>query len=275
MKAKYVALAVFLTAVTALNSSCKIKQTTNPVEKIILIETSLGNIKVKLYNETPQHRDNFVKLVKEGFYNGLIFHRVIKDFMVQGGDPQSRNPQPNKQYGSGGPNYTIPAELNATLIHKKGALSAARTGDQVNPEKRSSGSQFYIVQGKKWNDEELDRVEMSISQQPLQAIFNKIIADEEQKLTAQGAKINRDSLVDIARRQVLAKWDTMEKFKYTPEQREAYKTLGGTPHLDGSYTIFGETIEGLDVIDKIAAVKTASGDRPVQDVMIIKMTVLK
>jgi len=275
MKAKYAALAVFLSVVTALNSSCQTKQTKNPVEKIILIETSLGNIKVKLYNETPQHRDNFVKLVNEGFYNGLIFHRVIKNFMVQGGDPQSRNPQPNKQYGSGGPSYTIPAEFNPTLIHKKGALAAARTGDQINPEKRSSGSQFYIVQGKKLSDQELDQMEMSISQQPLQAMFNKIIADEEQKLTAQGAKISYDSLVDIARKQVLAKWDTMEKFKYTPEQREAYKALGGTPLLDGSYTIFGETIEGLDVVDKIAAVETAPGDRPVQDVMIIKMTVLK
>jgi len=226
MKAKHVALAVFLTAATALNSFCQPKKQNNKTveEKIILIETSLGSLKVKLYNETPQHRDNFLKLVNEGFYDGLIFHRVIKNFMIQGGDPQSRNPQPGRQYGSGGPDYTIPAEFNTAFIHKKGALSAARTGDQVNPEKRSSGSQFYIVQGKKMSDQELDQ---------------------------------------------------MGKLKYTPEQRNVYKTVGGTPFLDGGYTVFGETIEGLDVIDKIAAVETSSGDRPVQDVMILKMTVAK
>ncbi len=279
MKVKHIALAVFLITAASLTSfsqpKSKKQQNKKPVEKIVLIETSLGSIKVKLYNETPEHRDNFVKLAEEGFYDSLIFHRVIKDFMVQGGDPQSRNPQPGKQYGAGGPDYTIPAEFNPALIHKKGALSAARTGDQVNPEKRSSGSQFYIVQGKILNDQELDQMEMNVSQQPLQAMFNKIIADEEQKLMAQGVKINYDSLVDVARQQVLAHWETMEKFKYTPEQREAYKTLGGTPFLDGGYTVFGETIEGLDVVDSIANVQTAPGDRPVQDVFIVKMTVLK
>ncbi len=276
MKVKHAALAVFLIVAATLNSSCLTKkQNKKPVEKTILIETSLGNIKVKLYNETPEHRDNFLKLAEEGFYNGLIFHRVIKDFMIQGGDPQSRNPQPGKQYGAGGPDYTVPAEFNNTLIHKKGALSAARTGDQVNPEKRSSGSQFYIVQGKPSTDAELDQMEMNVSQQPLQAMFNKIVMDEAQKLQIQGKEVNYDSLVDIARQQVMAQWETMEKFKYTPEQREAYKTLGGTPFLDGGYTVFGETIEGLDIIDKIANVKTLPGDRPAEDVMIIKMTVLK
>jgi cyclophilin family peptidyl-prolyl cis-trans isomerase len=276
MKAKHIALAVFLIATAGINSFCQTKkQSKKPVEKVILIETSLGSIKVKLYNETPQHRDNFLKLAEEGFYDSLIFHRVIKDFMVQAGDPQSRNPQPGKQYGMGGTNYTIPAEFNTALIHKKGALSAARTGDQVNPEKRSSGSQFYIVQGKTCSDPELDQMEMNVSQQPLQAMFNKIIADEEQKLLAQGVKINYDSLVEVARQQVMAKWESMEKFKYTPEQREIYKTIGGTPFLDGGYTVFGETIEGLDIIDKIANVQTLPGDRPAEDVMILKMTVLK
>ena len=277
MKAKHAALAVFLTVTAAFNSSCQIKKQNNKAvqEKIILIETNLGNIKVKLYNETPQHRDNFVKLVNEGYYNGLIFHRVIKDFMVQGGDPQSRNPQPGRQYGSGGPDYTVPAEFNTAFIHKKGALSAARTGDQVNPEKRSSGSQFYIVQGKKMSDPELDQMEVNVSQQPLQAMFHKIVTDRAQALTAQGVEVNYDALVDEVRQQVLATWETMDKFKYSPTAREVYKTLGGTPFLDGGYTVFGETIEGLDVIDKIAAVETAPGDRPVQDVVILKMTVVK
>ncbi|MDR1416530.1 MAG: peptidylprolyl isomerase [Prevotellaceae bacterium] len=244
------------------------------MEKIVLIETTLGSIKVKLYNETPQHRDNFLKLAEEGFYDSLIFHRVIKGFMVQAGDPASRNPQPDQRYGAGGPGYTIPAEINpAQLIHKKGALSAARTGDQVNPEKRSSGSQFYIVQGRVASDPELEQTEVSIGQQPLQSMFSQMLAEEIQKLQAQGLPINQDSLVNDVRQKILARWESMEKFKYTPEQREIYKTAGGTPFLDGAYTVFGEVVEGLDVVDKIADVETQPGDRPTSDVLIVKMTV--
>jgi cyclophilin family peptidyl-prolyl cis-trans isomerase len=188
-------------------------QTGTQTEPIFLIKTSFGNIKVKLYNETPQHRDNFIKLVKEGFYNGSIFHRVINQFMIQGGGAKN---------GTEDVGYTIPAEFNAKFIHKKGALAAARMPDQVNPNKASSGSQFYIVQGRKFSDAELDGIEQRINK------------------------------------------------KFTPEEREAYKTIGGTPHLDGAYTIFGEVIEGMDVIDKIAAAKTAAGDKPLED---IKMTI--
>ncbi|MDR3367326.1 MAG: peptidylprolyl isomerase [Prevotellaceae bacterium] len=244
------------------------------MEKTVLIETSLGSIRVKLYNETPQHRDNFLKLAGEGFYDSLIFHRVIKDFMVQAGDPDSRNPQPGQRYGTGGTGYTIPAEINpAQFIHKKGALSAARTGDQVNPERRSSGSQFYIVQGRLPGDEELTQTEVRISQQPLQSMFNQMFSEKLQALQAQGAAINQDSLLSDVRQKVMEKWDSMEKFSYTPEQREAYKTGGGTPFLDGAYTVFGEVVDGLDVVDKIAAVETQPGDRPVQDVFIVKMKV--
>lgn len=184
----------------------------------VIIKTSYGDIKIRLYDETPLHRDNFIKLVKEGYYNDLLFHRVINSFMIQGGDPNSRNAQPGQQLGMGGPGYTIPAEIDTNLIHKKGVLSAARMGDNVNPKRESSGSQFYIVQGKTYNDNELDMMESRMGR------------------------------------------------KYTPEQRQAYKTIGGTPHLDGSYTVFGEVIEGLDVVDKIAAVKTLPGDRPQVDV---------
>jgi cyclophilin family peptidyl-prolyl cis-trans isomerase len=273
MKTKSIALTVFLTAAATIITFCQTKNTKS-VEKIVLIETSLGSIKVKLYNETPEHRDNFIKLVEEGFYDSLIFHRVIKDFMVQAGDPSSRNPQPNQRYGAGGPGYTIPAEIKpAQFIHKKGALSAARTGDQVNPEKRSSGSQFYIVQGKVSNDQELTQTELNISQQPLQSMFNQMLAEELQKLQAAGVKVNHDSLVNDVRQKILAQWESMEKFKYTPEQREIYKTDGGTPFLDGAYTVFGEVVEGLDVVDKIAGVETQPGDRPTQDVFIVKMTV--
>jgi cyclophilin family peptidyl-prolyl cis-trans isomerase len=191
------------------------------INKEVLISTSLGDIKIKLYNETPKHRDNFIKLVNKGFYNGTIFHRVIKNFMIQGGDPDSKDAGPNEMLGRGGPGYTIPAEINSKFIHKKGALAAARMPDQVNPKKESSGSQFYIVQG-----------------------------------TIQ----NQSGLVATGK-------------EYTPEQRKAYMTLGGAPHLDNDYTVFGEVIEGLDVIDKIAAVKTANGDRPLEDIK-VKMKVI-
>jgi cyclophilin family peptidyl-prolyl cis-trans isomerase len=179
-------------------------------EKKFLLKTSYGDITFKLYNETPQHRDNFAKLVKEGFYNGSIFHRVINHFMIQGGGAKS---------GTEDVGYTIPAEITPKYFHKFGALSAARMPDQVNPQKASSGSQFYIVQGKVYTDAELDSFEQRMNK------------------------------------------------KFTAEERKAYKTVGGTPHLDGSYTVFGEVIEGFDVINKIAAVKTQPGDKPVEDVI--------
>ncbi|HMZ89705.1 MAG TPA: peptidylprolyl isomerase [Chitinophagales bacterium] len=188
------------------------------------ISTTYGDMLVKLYNETPAHRDNFIKLVKEGYYNDLLFHRVIKDFMIQGGDPDSRNAGPNVQLGAGGPNYKIPAEIKPGLYHKKGALAAARQGDQVNPSRASSGSQFYIVQGKRSTEAELNNI-------------------------SRGYGVN-----------------------FSPEQKKVYETIGGTPFLDGSYTVFGEVVKGLEVIDKIAAVKTMYGDRPAEDVK-MKITI--
>jgi len=185
---------------------------THPGGTKVKIKTKFGDMVAVLYDETPKHRDNFLKLAREGFFDGLLFHRCIKGFMVQGGDPESRNAAAGKMLGSGGPGYTVDAEFNSKFIHKKGALSAARQGDQVNPEKKSSGSQFYIVQG-----------------QP----------------TA-----NPQSTV-----------------AYTPEQKQIYTTSGGTPFLDGAYTVFGEVIEGLDVIDKIASQPTKPGDRPMEDIV--------
>lgn len=183
----------------------------------VLIHTDLGDMKVVLYNETPRHRDNFIKLVKQGLYNGSNFHRIIKQFMIQGGSLAN---------GKQDPGYTVPAEFVAKYYHKRGALAAARMGDDVNPKKESSGSQFYIVQGKKMTDAELDQ------------------------FTTQTGK------------------------KMTPEQRNTYKTLGGVPHLDRDYTVFGEVIEGMEVIDKIAAVKTGPGDKPLKEI-IMTMKVVK
>lgn len=197
----------------------------------VRVTTPYGDMVIRLYDETPQHRDNFLKLVEEKFYDDLLFHRCIKNFMAQGGDPQSRGAAPEQQLGMGGPGYTVPAEFNSKFIHKKGALSAARQGDQVNPERRSSGSQFYIVQGTPLTDEQLNQVEGYIQYKT-------------------------------------------PGFRYTEEQRNLYKTLGGTAQLDMDYTVFGEVIEGLEVIDAILSQPTRPGDRPLTDIS-MRMSIIR
>ena len=198
----------------------------------VLLQTTYGDIVVRLSDSTPLHRDNFLKLVKTGYYDSVLFHRVIQNFMIQSGDPESKRAMAGQALGNGGPDYTIPAEFRKTLFHKKGMIAAARTGDNINPTKASSGSQFYIVQGKTFTDAGLDSVET---------------------FRLGGRKIPQ-------------------------KQREVYKTIGGTPHLDQNYTIFGEVIKGLEVVDKIAAVQTSKGndrDRPLQDVILIKAKLVK
>ena len=198
----------------------------------IELVTNYGNIVLRLYDSTPLHRDNFIRLVKTGYYDSVLFHRVINHFMIQSGDPDSKHAEPGQPLGNGGPKYTVPAEFRVSIFHKKGVLAAARTGDEINPEKASSGSQFYIVQGKQFSDAGLDSVET---------------------FRLKGRKIPAD-------------------------QREVYKTIGGTPHLDQGYTIFGEVVKGLDIVDKIAAVPTSKGedrDRPLEDVRIIKAHLVK
>lgn len=251
--------------------------------KLFKIETSLGNITIKLYNETPKHRDNFLKLVDEGYYNGILFHRVIKDFMIQTGDPDSKTAKKGQVLGSGGPGYTIEAEFNPNLFHRKGVLSAARLGDKANPEKRSSGSQFYIVQGKKYTDEELDQMVshsemnqlMPLVQEYIQDPKNTDILNQIQELNQKQDRTGLDSLIQVVTEVVAKKHPEIKPLKLTAEQREVYKTIGGTPFLDGSYTVFGEVVEGLDVLDKIAAVKTNGEDRPIEDVKIISITAVK
>lgn len=250
---------------------------------MVKIETSMGDMVVKLYNETPQHRDNFIKLVNDKYYDGILFHRVIKDFMIQAGDPESKGAEAGVQLGNGGPGYTIPAEFNTALIHKKGALSAARQGDQTNPKKASSGSQFYIVQGKIVPDAQMDQMEESATGNKRNALIreyvylpeNKEIIDMLDSLRHVGANERFNSEVEAIAEIVDEKYADQLSLKYTEEQREAYKTLGGTPFLDREYTVFGEIVEGLDILDKIAAVKTQPGDRPVEDVTIITMTIVK
>ena len=220
-------IVVFLSFLFGVNAQ-KIDKQGGNTDKVyyVKIETTYGDIVVKLYNETPKHRDNFLKLVKEGTYDGVLFHRVIQNFMIQGGDPNSRNAKKGEMLGNGELGYTLPAEFVPSLYHKKGALAAARQADQVNPEKRSSSCQFYIVQGEKWDAEKLKRVETSMGK------------------------------------------------SFTKEQAEVYATLGGTPFLDGDYTVFGEVVEGLEVVDKIAAVACRPMNRPLEDVK-MKMTIIE
>ena len=191
------------------------------------MQTSYGKIVLLLYDDTPLHRDNFIKLVNEGLYDGVLFHRVIEGFMIQGGDPDSKDAKPGKMLGEGDLGYTIPAEFRDNHINKRGALCAARQGDDVNPKKESSASQFYIVQGRTWNDDEMNMMERR---------FGK---------------------------------------HYTAEQRKIYAEEGGAPHLDGDYTVYGEVVEGMNVVDKIAAAQRDRFDRPLQDIKIISAKVIK
>lgn len=235
----------------------------------ILIETDFGNMTAILYDKTPQHRDNFIKLAKEGFYNDLLFHRVIKGFMIQGGDPDSKGAAAGVQLGGGGPGYTVPAEIMPELFHQKGALSAARTGDNVNPERASSGSQFYIVQGTKMTKDQLT-VDMQKLNQYLGQLFQKpeyASIREELNTLYMAQEMDKFNAKMMSTRPIIEKEFGVDlSMKTSDEKVAAYTTLGGTPSLDNQYTVFGQVIEGLDVIDKIAAVKTAPGDRPVEDV---------
>ena len=235
----------------------------------VLIKTTLGDITVCLYDETPLHRDNFLKLAAEGYYNGTLFHRVIKNFMIQGGDPDSRNAAPGAHLGAGGPDYTIPAEFNTALFHKKGALAAARQGDEVNPEKRSSGSQFYIVTGEVYSAGKLTQMEKQMAQQQLQTIFNDLVVANRSRileLRKQRDNAGLMALQEDLQKQTYAKAKELGEPKYSDSQREVYTTIGGTPFLDQNYTVFGEVEEGLEVVDKIQLVATQPGDRPLEDI---------
>lgn len=248
-------------------------------ETVLKIETSMGDIKVKLYNETPKHRDNFIKLAKDGTYNGTLFHRVIKDFMVQAGDPESKNAPKGKMLGSGDVGYTVPAEfVYPKYFHKKGALSAARQGDEVNPKKESSGCQFYIVTGKVFNDSTLLNMEQQKNQNKVTEAFNALAQKHMKEIYKMRVTNDQDGLYalqDTLFIQAEAEAAKQPDFHFTPEQIKAYTTVGGTPHLDGEYTVFGEVVEGMDIVDKIQQVKTDRSDRPEEDVKIINVSVIE
>lgn len=242
------------------------------------LKTSFGDIVVGLYKETPKHHDNFVKLVKEGYYNGVLFHRVINDFMIQTGDGNSKTAKPGQMLGTGDPGYTVEAEfVYPKFFHKRGALAAARTADQVNPERRSSGSQFYIVTGKVYNEQQIMQMEHQMNQMNLQSIFQAKAAANQKEIMR--LRMARDTAGTEALRQRLIAETEAEAaknpVKLTEEQRAAYTTVGGTPHLDNQYTVFGEVLEGMDVVAKIEGVATDRNDRPTEDIKIISATVIE
>ncbi|MCX6330668.1 MAG: peptidylprolyl isomerase [Bacteroidia bacterium] len=240
---------------------------------VILIKTSLGDIKVRLYDDTPVHRDNFIKLVNSGFYEGISFHRVINNFMIQAGDPATRT-IPIAKTADSLNTYTIPAEFNKQHFHKKGALAAAREGNDVNPEMRSSGTHFYIVQGVKLTDDELINVEQRITSNIKQSLFDKSLRQVADSARLSGTLLSESEIQEIAFVKMFQYLTTNEDYKIPEDQRIVYKEIGGVPRLDGTYTVFGEVLEGLDVVDKIATVKTDSVDKPVTDVKILKMKIV-
>lgn len=245
---------------------------------LINISTREGDIRLRLFDETPLHRDNFLKLVKEGFYNGTLFHRVIKDFMIQGGDPDSKGAPRGKQLGTGGPGYNVPAEfIYPQLFHKRGALSAARQADEVNPARESSGSQFYLVYGKVYRPQELKQMEKQMTMQQEQQVFNRLVSQHRSEILELRKARNQAGLQELQDKlvaQTKAECAQLPVPAFTPEQVEAYTTVGGTPFLDGQYTVFGQVESGMDVVERIQQCSTDRADRPQEDIT-MEMTIIE
>ena len=274
-KGYYIYLIMLICAVMACSSAKK----NDVMGTKVKIETTMGDIIVKLYDETPNHRDNFIKLVENGTYEGTLFHRVIKDFMIQAGDPDSKGAPKGQMLGSGDVGYTVPAEfVYPQLFHKKGALAAARQGDNVNPEKASSGCQFYIVTGRVFNDSTLLSMEEQKNQNKFTSVFNALAQKHMKEIYQMRRNNDQEGLMNLQDSIFVETQKQLEgepEFKFTEEQRQAYTTVGGTPHLDGEYTVFGEVIEGMDVVDKIQQVSTNASDRPDDDVIIKKVSIIE
>lgn len=270
------AMALFL-AVPKIKSMAiaETKPTVVENEPEVEFTTTAGTIVVKLYNETPQHRDNFLKLVKEGYYNGILFHRVIKNFMVQTGDPDSRDAAPGAHLGTGDPGYTIEAEIDYPRhYHKYGALAAARTGDAYNPERRSSGSQFYIVTGEKQDSAMLNRIARNSVMQERQMRFRQLAMDHKAEIDTMQRHQDATGLEKL-KAQLIEQVETEIPERPMPADQFAdYTTIGGTPHLDGQYTVFGEVVKGMDVVEKIQNAETDVQDRPKDDIRIISAKIL-
>ncbi len=247
-----------------------------PDDAVVELNTTMGDITVELYNDTPLHRDNFLKLVGEGYYDGVLFHRVIDQFMVQTGDPNSKDAPAGARLGSGDPSYTIEAEIvYPRHYHKYGALAAARTGDAMNPEKRSSGSQFYIVTGTKFSERQLEVADMKKRTKALQDCFQKLAYEHRDSIQALQEAGDHDRLEELRQRLIKETEEKVGMEELPSEIKADYSTIGGTPHLDGGYTVFGEVIKGMDVVEKIQKAETDSADRPKEDIRILSAKIIK
>ena len=270
-------LAALIMVFTACGAGSK-KSTDMEKRTQVKIETTMGEIVVELYNETPKHRDNFIKLAKEGVYDSTLFHRVIRQFMIQAGDPESKNAADTAQLGSGDVGYTIPAEFVPKFYHKKGALAAARMGDDVNPERASSGCQFYIVTGRKFRESQLLDMAGQKNNARMDTLFNQLARKHMKEIYKLRKANDQDGLLELQdslEAQAYALYKEEEPFMFTPEQVTSYTTIGGAPHLDGSYTVFGQVVSGMETVEKIEGTKTGKADRPVENVRILKATVLE
>ena len=272
---------IIIAVITVMFAACGAgSKKSNDMEKRtqVKIETTMGDIVVELYNETPKHRDNFIKLAKEGMYDSTLFHRVIRQFMIQAGDPESKTANDTAMLGGGDVGYTIPAEFVPKYFHKKGALAAARMGDDVNPNRESSGCQFYIVTGRKFREAQLLDMAGQKNNARVDEIFNELARKhmkEIYKLRKAGDNEALLELQDSLEAQAYAQYKEEEPFMFTPEQLTAYSTIGGAPHLDGAYTVFGQVVSGMETVEKIEGTKTGKADRPVENVRILKATVIE
>lgn len=247
---------------------------TSDGESLVVISTPRGDITLKLYDETPLHRNNFMKLAREGYFDSTLFHRVIRNFMIQGGDPDSKKASAGERLGEGGPGYNLTAEIIPEHFHKRGALAAAREDDKLNPKRLSSGSQFYIVQGRVYSQTDLDKIENEQNSLTKQRIFVSIM-DNPANLAIRNQFFSPDAkkdsvhfrfLLDTLNKMIDLEYTKIPGFRITEEQRLVYTTIGGSPQLDGKYTVFGEVLNGMEVVDAIAAEKTDKNDRPLNDI---------
>lgn len=276
---KKILLLVLISTSAITMTSCANNLSKKGEETKVKLTTTEGDIVVKLYDETPLHRDNFIKLVSDGFYNGVLFHRVIADFMIQTGDPLSKTAQQGQSLGTGDVGYKTPAEIvYPQYYHKRGALAAARQGDQVNPQRESSGCQFYIVWGQVLPESQISSLEKNLYHKQEARLFQEQATLHEEAIKKYRMERNQEKL-DELRDSILVdvhkKLEENPTYKLTEQQRKDYTTIGGTPHLDNEYTVFGEVLEGLNVVEKIAATKTGAMDRPEEDIKIIKATILQ
>ncbi len=274
MKRIFICLMLALAGVTMANASSAEKPADNQ-KTYVTVHTNQGDFTLMLYDDTPVHRDNFIRLCKDGTYEGVLFHRVIKDFLIQGGDPQSKERIPGKGYGDGDGGYVVYNEILPDHFCKKGALIDAKLGDDVNPTRMSAGTQFCVVQGKTFTDEQLDATEARMNEWHKNHLYH--LARYELMLeNPELSKIENGDLLNAkARERAEKQYVEQGKVIISPERREVYKTIGGTPHLDGTVTIFGELVEGQDIVEKITLMKTDEMDRPLSDVVILSTEVFK